>query len=114
LILSDLNHSDVYLGGTLKEKVYVSSPHTLEQLQENIRPKIYAVSVQQLRHVSRNIVSQCEACLEVEGLHFETLLSNKVMLNYNGNAGRELSGSVVGLFTEGESINKVNLHFSQT
>jgi hypothetical protein len=52
----------------------VNNPHSLEELQENIRHEISAIPVQQLRRVSRNIFSRCEAFLEAEGRHFETLL----------------------------------------
>jgi hypothetical protein len=74
----DLNSCDFYLWGTLKENVYVNNPHSSEELQVNIRHEISAIPVQQLRRVSRNIFPQCEACLEAEGRHFETLLQNKV------------------------------------
>jgi hypothetical protein len=70
----DLNPCDFYLWGTLKEKVYVNNPHSLEELQENIRHEISTIPVQQIGRVSRNIFSRCEACLEAEGRHFETLL----------------------------------------
>jgi hypothetical protein len=40
--------------------------------------EISTTAVQQLQRVSRNIFSLCEAFLEAEGHHFETLLSNKL------------------------------------
>jgi hypothetical protein len=41
----DLNPCDFYLWGTLKEKVYVKNPHSLEELQENIKHEISAIPV---------------------------------------------------------------------
>jgi hypothetical protein len=42
----NLNPSDFYLWGTLKEKVHVNNPRSLDQLQENIRHEIPAIPVQ--------------------------------------------------------------------
>jgi hypothetical protein len=70
----DLNPCDFYLWGTLKEKVYINNPHSLEELQANIRHEISAVPIQQLRRVSVNIFSLWDACLEAEGLYFKILL----------------------------------------
>lgn len=70
----DLNPCDYYLWGTLKDRVYVNSPHSLQELKENIQREIADVSSAELRHVWRNIFRRCEACLEAGGQQFETLL----------------------------------------
>jgi hypothetical protein len=64
------------LWGTMRSlSAHVKSPHSLEQHQENTRYGISAITVQRLRCVSRNIFPWCGACLEAEGLHYETFLS---------------------------------------
>jgi hypothetical protein len=55
----------VYLWSTLKDKnMYVNNLHWLEELQEIIRYEIFAISLQHLRPVSRNIFLRCDICLE--------------------------------------------------
>jgi hypothetical protein len=70
----DLNPCDFYFRGALKEDVYVHSPHSFGEFQENIMHEISTIPVQQLQRVSKNIFSRFETCLEAEGRQFETLL----------------------------------------
>jgi hypothetical protein len=51
----DLNPCDYYLWGTLKDRVYVNNPHSLQELKENIQREIADVSRAELRRVWRNI-----------------------------------------------------------
>lgn len=44
----DLNPCDFCLWDTVKEKMYMNNPHSLEKLQENIRHEISTILVQQL------------------------------------------------------------------
>jgi hypothetical protein len=70
----NLNPCDFYVWGTLKDKVYVNKPHSLQELKENIHQEIFVIQRQQLCHVSRNIFSRCKAGIEAEGQHVKTLL----------------------------------------
>lgn len=94
--LPDLNTCDFYLWGTLKVKVYVKNPHSLEELQENIRHDI-SIPVRQLRRLSRNMFSQCEPCLETEDPHFETSVKY-CNVHYCRKSGRKLSATAAGLW----------------
>lgn len=67
----DLNPCDYYLWGMLKGKVYVNNPHTREQLQENITQVISNITRAEIRRVSGNLFTRCQACLAAEGQHFE-------------------------------------------
>jgi hypothetical protein len=67
----DLNTCDFYLWGTERKSVYEQS--TLFGRTSNIKREISAIPVQELRHVPKNTFSLCEACLEAEIHHFETL-----------------------------------------
>jgi hypothetical protein len=70
---SDLNPCDLYLWGNLKDKVYSNNPHTLVERKQNIRETISSIEVRELKLVSNNILKRHEACLRVEGRHFEHL-----------------------------------------
>jgi hypothetical protein len=52
-----------------KGKVYVKNSHSLEDLEGNNKHVMSTIPVQQLRCVSRNMFSKCEACLEAEGCY---------------------------------------------
>jgi hypothetical protein len=45
-----------YLRDKLDEKVYMNNSNSLEEFQENIRHGISSIPIQQLRHVSENIL----------------------------------------------------------
>jgi hypothetical protein len=49
----DLNTSDFYLWGTLKEGMYMKNAHSLKDLSANIRHEISIVLAQQLQCVSK-------------------------------------------------------------
>jgi hypothetical protein len=82
-----------YLWVTLRE-MYANNPKYLE---ENIRHEISTISIQQLWY-AQNMFSRCQACLEAEGPHFETLLQNKVL---QPNVDRELMDTTAGLCKKG-------------
>ena len=57
---------DYNLGGTLKGRIYVNNPHSMQELQDYIRGEIADISSHVLRHGPRNIFRSWEACLEAE------------------------------------------------
>ncbi|PSN54402.1 hypothetical protein C0J52_21882 [Blattella germanica] len=50
-----------------------NNPHTLDELQENIRQEIRNISRDELLKVSANVLKRCEACLNAGGHHFQHL-----------------------------------------
>jgi hypothetical protein len=70
----DLNPCDFYLWVNLKDKVYSNNPHTLVGLRQSIRETISSIEFSELKLLSNNIFKRLEACLKVEGRHFEHLL----------------------------------------
>ena len=70
----DLSSFDFYLWETLKQKVYVSNPHNLDQLKENIANAIRRITRVELQAVSANVVKRAQKCIDVNGEHFQHLL----------------------------------------
>jgi inhibitor of nuclear factor kappa-B kinase subunit alpha len=70
----DLNPCDFYLWGNLKQKVYKTNPHTIEELKENIRNEVSAISPSELQRVITNLVRRCQECARADGDHFQHLL----------------------------------------
>jgi hypothetical protein len=56
----DLNPCDFYLWGNLEQKVYKPNPHTTEELKENIRNEVSAISPGELQRVITNLVRRCQ------------------------------------------------------
>lgn len=73
----DFNSCNYYLCITL-QTVYINNEHSLYKLKDNIQIETANISRQELPHVSRNISSRCQACLEPGSQHVITLLQNKV------------------------------------
>jgi hypothetical protein len=71
---SDLNPCDFFFWGCLKDKVYSNNFRTEEKLKENIRREMSNIPAEYLQKVNQNIFPRCEACLHVEGQHFQHLL----------------------------------------
>jgi hypothetical protein len=57
----DLNISDFYLWGNVKDKVYSNNPHTLVELKQSIRETISSIEVSELKLVPNNIFKRLEA-----------------------------------------------------
>jgi hypothetical protein len=49
----DLALRDFYLCGSLEDKVYKSNPHTLEELEDNIREEVTMISEAELQRVNQ-------------------------------------------------------------
>nr|XP_020451198.1 uncharacterized protein LOC109957565 [Monopterus albus] len=70
----DLSTCAFYLWGKLKQKVYASNPHTLDELKENITNTIRSITVEELRAVSANMLRRAQRCIDANGDHFQHLL----------------------------------------
>ena len=71
----DLTVCDFDLWGHLKNKVYASNPHILEELKDYIRTEINLITEQQLMRVNQSFLSPCRKCVDIGGQHFQHLLS---------------------------------------
>jgi hypothetical protein len=70
----DLTPCDSYLWGSLKDKVYKRNPHTLHELEENIRDEISRISPAELQCVNQSVFLRCNACSQAQGEHFQHFL----------------------------------------
>ena len=55
---------DFYLWVHLKNKVYATKPHTLEELKPGIRREIDCISEIELIRVNVHFLSPCEKCVD--------------------------------------------------
>ena len=62
--IHDLTAYDFYLWGNLKNKVYKTNPHTLDELKQNIRTEINAISEAELMSVNANFLRRCRRCID--------------------------------------------------
>ena len=58
----------------LKNKVYKTNRHTLNELKQNIRTEINDISETELMRVNANFLRRCLRCIDAEGQHFQHLL----------------------------------------
>ena len=65
---------DFFLWGALKGKVYANKPRTLQELENNIRREIAAISEDVLQATFANMKCRVQLCLESVGEHFQHLL----------------------------------------
>jgi hypothetical protein len=68
----------------VKEKVYSSNLHSLEELQDNIMHEISGISIQQHQGMSKNIFLQCRHAYK------KRVVTSRLLLNYSGKADHEL------------------------
>ncbi|KAJ4452286.1 hypothetical protein ANN_03805 [Periplaneta americana] len=66
----DLSSCDFYLWGTLKDKVYASNPHTLQELKDNITREIQAISQHELLRVNQNCFRRYRDVFELKVITF--------------------------------------------
>ena len=66
-----LNPFNFYLWGTLKSKVYENYPHSLEELKQNIRHEIGAISENELRRVAGHVFRRRAASQIAQGHNFK-------------------------------------------
>ncbi len=70
----DLSLADYFLWGFLKDRVYMNTPQTLEDLHWNITAEIDHITPDLLKKVHGNMVKQARACIVADGKRFEHLL----------------------------------------
>ena len=58
----------------LHHKVYKTSPHTLDELKQNIMTEINTISEAELMRMNANFLRRCRRCINAEGQHFQHLL----------------------------------------
>jgi hypothetical protein len=90
----NLNPCNFYLWDMLKNKVYVNNPHSLEDLQENIKHEISCTAASKC--VQKHILMMW-GTLRSRQSSLQDSFTKEGKLNYKGRAGHELSATVVGL-----------------
>jgi hypothetical protein len=70
----DLMPCNFYLGESLKDKVYKTNPHILEELRKSIYHKISAISKEECQRVNINVSCSYTKCIQSQGHHSQHLL----------------------------------------
>jgi len=70
----DLSPPNFFLWGSLKGKAYANKPRTIQELENNIRRKIAAISEDVLQANFANMKRHFQLCLDSDGEHFQHLL----------------------------------------
>ena len=63
-----------FLWGHLKNKVYATNPHTLEELKESIRREIDYILETELIRVNVHFIKRCQKCVDEGGQHFQHVM----------------------------------------
>lgn len=67
----DLNPCDYFLWPYLKDKVFVTPPENLEDLENRIRNEIANIPRDTILRVTNTEIKRCAACIEHQGTQFE-------------------------------------------
>ena len=70
----DLTSPDFFLWGYLKEKVYASPIHSIDELKERIREEVRNVSQETLQHVQKSFQTRLEKCIAENGGYLKDLI----------------------------------------
>ena len=70
----DLSPPHFFLWGALKGKAYANKPRTIQELENNIRCEIAAISEDVLQATFANMNRRVQLCLDSGGEHFQYLL----------------------------------------
>ena len=73
----DLNICDFFLWGYLKEKVFSSRPHTLEELKLRIREEIAAIPLEMCLRAAENFRHRLQQCIDADGHHLPDTIFKK-------------------------------------
>lgn len=72
----DLTPMDYYLWGAVKDKVYSTTPTTLENMKDRVRNALNSLTAEVLRKATcTNLMKRIELCLEKQGEQFENILN---------------------------------------
>ena len=74
----DLTPCDFYLWDRMKNAVYKTNPHTLEELKRNICDEINNISRGELQQVMGNSTKRCQKCIDKKGGTIPAPLSIKL------------------------------------
>jgi len=72
--ISWLKSARFFLWGALKGKAYANKTRTIQELENNIRREIAAISVDVLQVTFANMKRRVQLCLDSGGEHFHHLL----------------------------------------
>lgn len=67
----DLNPLDYFLWGYLKSLIYETPVATLEDLEERLCCAIANITPKMLQRTQDNLIRRANACIEMQGMHFE-------------------------------------------
>lgn len=70
----DLTPMDFFIWGYLKDKVYIRTYHSQEELENSVRNAIYSITQEQINRSYEETLKRVRLCLENNGQHFEQLL----------------------------------------
>ena len=70
----DLSPPDFFLWGAFKGKSYANNPRTIQELENNIRREISAISEEVLQATFANMKRRVQLCPDSGGEHFQHLL----------------------------------------
>lgn len=73
----DLSICDFFLWGYLKEKVFRSRPHNLEELKMRIREEIAAKPLEMCRRAAENFRHRLQQCIATDGHHLPDAIFKK-------------------------------------
>ena len=69
-----MGYFDFCLWGHLKNKVYATNPHTLEELKANVTREIDSISEGELIRVKAHFLKGWQKCVDEGGQHFQHLM----------------------------------------
>ena len=73
----DLTSPDFFLWGYLKERVFINTPRTLEELKNNIKQEIRNIQPPILEAVMENLMERARLCEEKNGHHLKDVIFHK-------------------------------------
>ena len=82
----DLNPTDFYPWGFLKDIVYQENPQTIEELKTAITAKIRAIPKEECVKVIDNFTRRVQVCLQQNGGHLEHILGKPCLLKIDRNS----------------------------
>ena len=101
----DLSICDFFLWGYLKEKVFRSRPHNLEELKMRIREEIAAIPLEMCRRAAENFRHRLQQCIATDGHHLPDaiftqtfIVITQMVLYTDSNKTKNNSVSIVLLF----------------
>jgi hypothetical protein len=60
----------LFLMATIKQNVYRSNPHTIEEMKENIQREVPSLSQEEFKCMNVNFLQRCQESMEKNRHHF--------------------------------------------